>query len=72
MADSEKSHEERYAKLESAIAELPEMYRDTIHIALLSGVDTEEASRLLGCPVNTLYQRIHKAKQLLREALKDE
>ena len=42
------------------------------HIALLSGVDTEEASRLLGCPVNTLYQRIHKAKQLLREALKDE
>ena len=71
-ADSEKSHEERYAKLESAIAELPEMYRDTIHIAVLGGLDAEEAARLLGCPVNTLYQRIHKAKQLLREALKDE
>ncbi len=71
-ADSEKSHEERYAKLESAIAELPEMYRDTIHIAVLGGLDAEAAARLLGCPVNNLYQRIHKAKQLLREALKDE
>ena len=70
--ESEPSHEEQVTKLESAIAELPEIYRETIHIALLSGVDTVEASRLLGCPVNTLYQRIHKAKQLLREALKDE
>ena len=70
--ESEPSQEEQVTKLESAIAELPEIYRETIHIALLSGVDTEEASRLLGCPVNTLYQRIYKAKQLLREALKDE
>ena len=59
-------------KLEKAIAELPELYRQTIHIAILSNLETEAAASLLGCSVNTLYQRIHKAKQLLREALKDE
>ncbi len=59
-------------KLEKAIAELPELYRQTIHIAVLSNLETEAAASLLGCSVNTLYQRIHKAKQLLREALKDE
>ena len=59
-------------KLENAIAELPELYRQTIHIAVLSNLETEEAAKLLGCSVNTLYQRIHKAKQLLRDALKDE
>ncbi|MBR4417119.1 MAG: RNA polymerase sigma factor [Victivallales bacterium] len=66
------SHEEQILKLETAIAKLPEIYRDTIHIAVLGELDAEEAARLLDCPVNTLYQRIHKAKQLLREALKDE
>ena len=64
--------EMRLQKLEDAIAGLPELYRQTIHIAILNGMGTEEAARLLGCSVNTLYQRIHKAKQLLREALKNE
>ena len=59
-------------RLENAIADLPELYRQTIHIAVLNNLKTEEAARLLGCSVNTLYQRIHKAKQLLRDALKDE
>lgn len=65
-------YEERFQRLDMAIASLPEIYRETVHIALLSGVGNEEAAALLGCSQNTLYQRIHKAKQLLREALKDE
>ena len=69
---TEKTHEEQLQKLESAIAELPDIYRQTIHIALLSELQIDEAAQLLGCSANTLYQRIHKAKQLLREALKDE
>ena len=71
--DRDKAMEEaQMQKLEAAIAALPELYRQTVHIALLSNLETQEAADLLGCTANTLYQRLHKAKQLLREALKDE
>ncbi len=63
---------EQLSRLDAAIANLPEIYRKTVHVALLSGMETDTAASLLGCSTNTLYQRIHKAKQLLREALKDE
>lgn len=64
--------EEQMQKLGKAIATLPEIYRLTVHFAILSDMTSEEAATILDCSVNTLYQRIHKAKQLLREALKDE
>jgi len=63
---------EQLSRLDEAIANLPEIYRETVHVALLSDMETDAAASLLGCSTNTLYQRIHKAKQLLREALKDE
>ncbi|MBQ7650030.1 MAG: RNA polymerase sigma factor [Victivallales bacterium] len=65
-------YNEQLSRLDAAIANLPEIYRETVHVALLSGIETEAVASLLGCSTNTLYQRIHKAKQLLREALKDE
>ena len=65
-------NEERLRQLETAIGNLPDLYRQTIHIAVLGGLDTETAARYLGCTTNTLYQRIHKAKQLLREAMPNE
>lgn len=57
-------------KLDSAIAALPKLYRDTVHIAILSGLSGAEAARQLGCSVNTLYQRIHKAKTLLKNIMR--
>ncbi len=57
-------------KLDSAIASLPELYRDTVHIAILSNLSGEEAARQMGCSANTLYQRIHKAKSLLKKAMR--
>ncbi len=59
-------------KLDHAIAQLPALYRETVHIALLSGVPSEEAARMLKCSTNTLYQRIHKAKALLKNNLEDD
>ena len=56
-------------QLDRAVAELPPLYRDTIHIAVLSDLDGESAARELGCSPNTLYQRVHKAKRLLKEIL---
>ena len=63
--------EAEYRRLEEAIAALPEIYRETIHVAILSGLDTNEAAIMLGCAPNTLYIRIHRARKLLQEALKD-
>ena len=59
-------------RLEEAIARLPEPYRRTINVALSPDMDTAAAIALLGCSANTYYQRIHKAKQLLRKEMNDE
>ena len=61
-----------YRRMEEAIESLPKIYRETVHIAILGGLETKEAATMLGCSPNTLYIRIHRAKNLLREALKDE
>ena len=56
--------------LDAAITQLPELYRETVIVALLSNLTIEESSRMLGCSPNTLYQRIHKAKNMLREIIR--
>ena len=56
-------------RLDSAIDGLQELYRETVHIAVSSGLTGEEAAKQPGCSTNTLYQRIHKAKIQLREAM---
>ncbi len=56
-------------QLNQAIELLPEFYRETVHIAILSELNTEAAAMELGCSANTLYQRIHKAKSLLKEII---
>ncbi|MDD4098939.1 MAG: sigma-70 family RNA polymerase sigma factor [Lentisphaeria bacterium] len=68
----ENDREQALRRLDQAISQLPEPYRQTVHIAILGGLDTKTAATMLDCSPNTLYQRIHKAKQLLREALKHE
>lgn len=68
--ENDKEHALRL--LDQAISQLPELYRQTVHIAILGGFDTNTAATMLDCSPNTLYQRIHKAKELLREALKNE
>ena len=56
--------------LDHAITRLPELYRETVIVALLSNLSIEESSQILGCSPNTLYQRIHKAKNMLREKMR--
>ncbi|MBQ6470427.1 MAG: RNA polymerase sigma factor [Victivallales bacterium] len=55
--------------LEEAIADLPEPYRDAITIGVLSGMDGKEAAEILGISQNALYQRVFKAKQMLKNAI---
>jgi len=52
-----------------AIADLPEPYRDAITLGVISGYDGATAAKILGIAPNALYQRIHKAKEMLRNTL---
>lgn len=68
-AEAAVNRNESLDRLAEAVAELPELYRESILIGCLSDYSSDEAATLLDCTVNTLYQRIHKAKQLLKEKL---
>ena len=58
-------------RLEDAVARLPKLYRESLSLGVLSGHSPEEAAAMLGCSRNTLYQRIHKAKQLLSQSIRE-
>ena len=58
-------------RLDEAIARLPRLYRESLSLGVLSGHSPEEAAAMLGCSRNTLYQRIHKAKQLLAKSIRE-
>ena len=58
-------------RLDEAIARLPKLYRESLSLGVLSGRSPEEAAAMLGCSRNTLYQRIHKAKQLLAKSIRE-
>ena len=58
-------------RLDEAIARLPGLYRESLSLGVLSGRSPEEAAAMLGCSRNTLYQRIHKAKQLLAKSIRE-
>ena len=63
---------ERLERLETAVAKLPELYREAIVWGCLSDLPGREAAQRLGCSENTLYQRVFKAKQMLKKMLKTE
>ena len=58
-------------RLDEAIARLPRLYRESLSLGVLSGRSPEDAAAMLGCSRNTLYQRIHKAKQLLAKSIRE-
>ena len=62
----------RMAKLEAAVAGLPELYREAVVWGCLSDLSGREAAERLGCSENTLYQRVFKAKKMLKRAMDKE
>ena len=61
--------EKQLVELEHAISELPELYRNAIVWGYLSDLSGSEAAERLGCSENTLYQRVFKAKKMLKKAM---
>ena len=65
----DEADEARLAELERAVAKLPELYREAVVWGCLSDLSGSEAAERLGCSENTLYQRVFKAKQMLKRKM---
>lgn len=59
--------EELKVKLVDALNSLPEHLMDVFILREFEGLNYEEISRRMGCPVGTVRSRISRAKALLRE-----
>lgn len=69
LADERVLRAEMREVLFSAVAELPDIYREPVILRDLKGFSTEEASRALRLKDQTLKSRLHRGRLILRERL---
>jgi len=62
---------ETVERVRQAIATLPENYREVVVLCELEEMSYEEASAHLDCPVGTIRSRLHRARALLIEKLRE-
>ncbi|MGO9229474.1 MAG: RNA polymerase sigma factor [Bryobacteraceae bacterium] len=63
---------ERIAALRRAVVSLPRRYREVVVLCDLEEVDYADAASVLGCPIGTVRSRLHRARSMLAEKLRDE
>jgi RNA polymerase sigma-70 factor (ECF subfamily) len=75
LPDTSQTPEEAFArkrlreKLDQAVRELPEEYRQVVVLRDLEGLSNEEVSRILKLSVPAVKSRLHRARLALREKL---
>ncbi len=52
-----------------ALDRLPQEFRTAVVLADIEGLSYDEVAQALRCPVGTVRSRLHRARQMLREAL---
>jgi len=63
---------ERIEALRRAVGSLPRRYREVVVLCDLEEMDYAVAAAALGCPIGTVRSRLHRARLLLAEKLRDE
>jgi RNA polymerase sigma-70 factor, ECF subfamily len=58
--------------LHRAVQALPRRYREVVVLCDLEEVDYSDAAMVLGCPIGTVRSRLHRARALLLEKLKQD
>jgi len=58
------------ASIQRALEEVPEPYREVLHLRIAQDLPYEEIAQVVGCPVGTVKSRLHSGLALLRQALK--
>ena len=62
---------ERERAVTKAIASLDELHRSVLVLRDIEGMDYDEISEVLSCPRGTVKSRLHRARLVLKEKLKD-
>jgi RNA polymerase sigma-70 factor (ECF subfamily) len=62
---------ENIRRVRQAVRSLPRDYREAVVLCELEEFSYEEASEILDCPVGTLRSRLHRARALLAEKLRE-
>ncbi|MGD0957942.1 MAG: sigma-70 family RNA polymerase sigma factor [Candidatus Acidiferrales bacterium] len=62
---------ETIGRVRQAISTLPENYREVVILCELEEMSYEEAASALACPVGTVRSRLHRARGILLEKLRD-
>lgn len=62
--------EEAERKILKALDDVPEPYREVLHLRVAEDMPYEEIAAVLECPIGTVKSRLHAGLALLREALK--
>ena len=62
---------ETVSRVRRAIATLPENYREVVVLCELEEMSYEEAAAALSCPLGTVRSRLHRARALLLEKLRE-
>jgi RNA polymerase sigma-70 factor, ECF subfamily len=63
---------ETVGRVRHAISTLPENYREVVVLCELEEMSYEEAASALDCPVGTVRSRLHRARGILVEKLREE
>jgi RNA polymerase sigma-70 factor (ECF subfamily) len=66
------THREGIEALRRAVQALPRRYREVVVLCDLEEVDYADAAIVLGCPIGTVRSRLHRARALLLEKLKQD
>jgi RNA polymerase sigma-70 factor, ECF subfamily len=62
---------ETVGRVRQAVGTLPENYREVVVLCELEEMSYEEAAAALGCPVGTVRSRLHRARAILLEKLRE-
>jgi RNA polymerase sigma-70 factor (ECF subfamily) len=62
---------EAIVRVRQAVSTLPENYREVVVLCELEEMSYEEAASALGCPVGTVRSRLHRARAMLVEKLRE-
>ncbi len=62
---------EAVGRVRQAVSTLPENYRDVVVLCELEEMSYEEAAFALGCPVGTVRSRLHRARAMLVDKLRE-
>jgi RNA polymerase sigma-70 factor (ECF subfamily) len=67
--DDELQSDELRRRIQSAVDELPEIYKTVFLIRDVEGLSTEETAQVLDISIPTVKTRLHRARLALREAI---